>query len=783
MMRFTIVLLFLAISWSAPGAETDVGNKRSIDERTKGMDALPGYFPLYWDASTGKLWLEVERFGDEFLYLESLPAGIGSNDIGLDRGQMGSERIVRFDRVGPKVLLVQPNYDYRAITSAAAEQLAVKESFAESVIWGFLVGAEQGGRVLLDATEFFLRDAHDVAQRLKARNQGEYRLDDSRSALYLPKTKNFPDNTEVEATLTFTGRADGNWIESVTPEPGAVTVRLHHSFIKLPGPGYEPRAFDPRAGYHGISYRDYAAPLGEPMERRFISRHRLQKSNPRARLSRPLEPIVYYLDRGVPEPMRSALLEGARWWNQAFEAAGYRDAFQVELLPEGADPMDIRYNVIQWVHRSTRGWSYGASVIDPRTGEILKGKVSLGSLRVRQDYLIAEALLAPYEDGRSVPTAMREMALARLRQLSAHEVGHTLGLSHNYIASAQGQASVMDYPHPQVRLDANGGIDLSQAYETGIAEWDKFTIEYGYQDFPRGTDEHDALAGLIADAVGRGLTFLSDQDARPLGSAHPQVHLWDNGADAVDELNRLMEVRTSALKRFGENCIQAGQPMAAMEEALVPLYLLHRYQTEAASKTLGGLEYTYAHRGDQQTPLTVVPAERQRGALAALLRTISPDALTLAPEIVNSIPPRPMGYNRHRETFPSRAGLAFDALAPAEVAANHTLRLILQPDRAARLIEQHAAGLRSAQPRPGDRQRHRRNLEIGTPFWNGCGGAAGRRLCGSISPHASGDRRRHSAAGPSARHRRPCRVAELVGVPDDPGSESAGPYAFVRQGN
>ena len=662
----------------------------TIAEKTAGMEKYPGFFTFYWDATGGKLWLEIpaDGFGAEFLYVNSLPAGLGSNDIGLDRGQLGGDRIVRFERSGPKVLLIQPNYDYRAVTDNAAERRAVEQAFAQSALWGFDVAAEEDGRVLLDASNFYLRDAHNVVGRLRQTQQGTYRLDPTRSAFYLDRTKNFPKNTEVEATLTFASDQPGRLVGTVAPSADSVTLRQHHSFVELPGPGYTPRAFDPRAGYFGISYFDYATPIDQPIQKRFIARHRLAKKDPRAARSEPVAPIIYYLDPGTPEPIRSALLDGARWWNQAFEAAGYSNAFRVEMLPDGADPMDVRYNLIQWIHRSTRGWSYGSTVTDPRTGEIIKGQVSLGSLRVRQDFLIAEGLLAPYETGTPASPAAIQMALARLRQLSAHEVGHTLGLGHNYIASTVNRASVMDYPHPLAKLAADGSIDLSDAYATGIGEWDKIAIAYGYQDFAPGTDEHAALTNILTDAMQRGLAFLSDQDARPPGSAHPATHLWDNGANAVDELERILLVRAAALQRFGERNITPGTPLAMLEEVLVPLYMSHRYQAEAAAKVIGGMSYTYALRGDGQQPTQIVPVAEQRRALDAVLRTLTPETLALPESLLRLIPPRPDGYQGgERERFRGRTGLTFDAVAPAEAAAGFVLSFLLHPERAARLEE------------------------------------------------------------------------------------------------
>jgi hypothetical protein len=654
------------------------------------MEKYSGYFTFYWEAKAGKIWLEIDKWDAEFLYVNSLPAGVGSNDIGLDRGQLGNERIVKFQRVGPKVLLIQPNYGYRAISDNPDERRAVQEAFAQSVLWGFEVVAEENERVLVDAGDFYLRDAHDVIGTLKRTNQGAYKLDNSRSAFYLPRTKNFPQNTEVEVMLTFTGDSPGGFVRQVVPTPEAITVRQHHSFIQLPDDDYKPRPFDSRAGFFGISFMDYATPISEPIRKRFISRHRLQKKNPNAAVSEAVEPIVYYLDPGAPEPIRSALLEGAQWWNQAFEAAGYQNAFQVKLLPADADPMDVRYNVIQWVHRSTRGWSYGSNVTDPRTGEIIKGHVTLGSLRVRQDFLIAEGLLAPYEDGKTVSPVMQAMALARLRQLSAHEVGHTLGLSHNYLASTKDRASVMDYPHPLVKLNGEGAPDLSEAYATGIGEWDKVAIAFGYQDFLAGVDEKKSLNDVLQAAMSRGLIFVTDQDARPTGGAHPMAHLWDNGPNAVDELANVMQIRARALARFGERNIRDGAPLATLEEALAPMYMYHRYQTEAVAKLVGGLNYNYAARGDGQKATEMIPAAEQRRALEALLRTLQPEVLALPERVLQLIPPRAYGYDRSRETFDTRTGLTFDPLAAAETAASMTAGLLLHPERAARLVEHHA---------------------------------------------------------------------------------------------
>ncbi|MFQ5538532.1 MAG: zinc-dependent metalloprotease, partial [Gemmatimonadota bacterium] len=696
-LRVSLAALCLVAFPPGAAAQKSSGEDQTpptIEKKTEGMRKIDGFFPLYWDEAKGQMWLEIGLWNTELLHYTSLPAGMGQNDIGLNRGDLSGRRVVVFKRVGPTVLMEEPNYRFRAVTEDPMERKAVDDGFPTSVLWGFKVAAATDDRVLVDATDFFLHDWHGVIPTLKRTRQGTFRMDAKRSAFYLPRTKGFPKNTEVEMTLTFTSDQPGPLVRSVTPTPNAVTVRQHHSFVELPPLGdFKPRRADPRAGFNGIAFYDYAQPIDEDLVQQYIARHRIEKKVPGAAPSEPVEPIVYYLDPGTPEPVRSALLEGGSWWNQAFTAAGFINGFRMEILPDSADPMDARYNVVQWVHRSTRGWSYGNSIVDPRTGEILKGHVTLGSLRVRQDYLIGEGLLSPYLEGDEDPAAISDMALQRIRQLSAHEIGHTLGLSHNYIASAQtahGVQSVMDYPHPIIRLK-DGKVSLGRdSYANEIGAWDKIAIRYGYTDFPPGTDEEKALDDILHEGMRNGITFITDQDARPAGSAHPNVHLWDNGASAADELDRMMDVRRVALDHFGETAIKAGEPLATMEEALVPLFLHHRYQAEATTKVVAGLYYTYALRGDGQEPLRPVPAKEQYRALDALMRTLSSAELTIPRGVLNRLPPRPFRYPPHQELFRRNTGLVFDAVAPATAAADATLQFLLHPQRAARMVEQEA---------------------------------------------------------------------------------------------
>ena len=643
-----------------------------------------GYVTFYHDESTDKIFLQIENLHQEFLYVNSLSEGIGSNDIGLDRGQLGNTRIVKFMKAGNKLLLIQPNQDYRAITDNLEEKKSVEQAFAKSVIHGFVIKETNQGKYLVDATSFFMRDAHGVQGRLSSRKQGSYSLDKSRSAISLERTKAFPKNVEFDVMLTFKGSPKSSNIRSVTPTASLITVNQHHSFIELPDGSYKPRKFDPRSGSNAMSYLDYATPVNESITKRFIYRHRLEKKNPEASKSEAVEPIIYYLDRGTPEPVRSALLDGARWWNQAYEAIGYTNAFQVKMLPEGADLLDVRYNVIQWVHRSTRGWSYGSSVSDPRTGEIIKGHVSLGSLRIRQDFLIAQALQAPYANDDTSDQFALEMALARIRQLSAHEVGHTIGLAHNFAASTKGRSSVMDYPHPTLSLK-DKKVDFTNAYDTKIGDWDKVAIAYSYGEYTG--DEDASLNKLLDDAFKNGARFITDQDARPQGSAHAYAHLWDNGANVSTELDNLLAIRKHAIANFSIDNIKTNQPYSVLEDVFVPLYFFHRYQTEGVTKVIGGLDYSYALKGDGSNIVKMVPGKTEKKALASILKTLNIEELAIPKKLLNLFPPRAFNYGRTRESFKSKTGVAFDPFGAVETASAMTLKLLLHPERVTRLVQ------------------------------------------------------------------------------------------------
>lgn len=661
-----------------------------FSENSKDFQKFNGLFDFQYDDKNDKVYLEVNELEKEFLYVYSLSSGVGSNDIGLDRGQLGNEQVVFFRKAGGKLLLVQPNLKFRALTDNDLERKSVEQAFAKSIIGGFKIEEEKNGKYVIDITAFLKRDAHGVSNRLKGSEQGTYKIEEDKSTMNFKRTKAFPKNVEFDVYLTFKGDAKGAWIRSVTPNPELVTVTQHHSFIELPADGYKMREFDPRCGSYPFSYYDYSTPVQDPILKRFVTRHRLEKKDPAAAQSEPVKPIIYYLDNGTPEPVRSALLDGGKWWNQAFEAAGYKNAFQLVMLPDDADPMDVRYNVIQWVHRSTRGWSYGSSINDPRTGEIIKGHVSLGSLRIRQDFLIAQALMnKPFAERDDNYQPMLDFALARIRQLSAHEIGHTLGFAHSYASSTNNRASVMDYPHPQFSIK-NNEIDFSNAYATGIGDWDKVTVTYSYSEFPEGVFEKDGLIAILKSAQDKGLRYITDQDARPQGGAHALAHLWDNGSNVSDELEKMLQLRKVAINNFSIDNIRTGEPNTVLEDVFVPLYFFHRYQTEAVAKVVGGMEYNYAVKGDGQEIVRIVDKETQEKALKSILKTLNANEIAIPEEKLSLFPPRAFGYPRTRESLKGKSGVSFDALSAAETAADMTLGLLLHPERASRLIQQKA---------------------------------------------------------------------------------------------
>ena len=684
---------------------------QTIASKTAGMKHIDGYLPLDWDAKTGKLYLEITHLdadgkGPDILYTHSLPYGTGSNDLGLDRGQISRGQLVHFQRTGPKVLLIEPNQRFRSTSTDPNEVLAVRQSFPESVLFGFKVEAEDpSGTVLVDATDFFLRDAHEVAGALTRTQQGAYKLDATRSTIALDATKAFPKNTEVEAILTFTtdGPARGEFVRDVTPDPHALTVREHQSFVELPGPGFTPRRFDPRAGYFPTSYRDYNVPVSESLDQQFIIRHRLIKKDPSCKTNcEAVAPIQYYVDSGAAEPIRTALLEGARWWDQAFQAAGWaKGTFKADILPAGADPnghplqhdpvgpplhprLELRRRRRRSTHRrrSSRATSPSAPSAAARTTSSTKPSSAPTSTanpsHPRPIPCSPWSSSAPANSPRTRPDTP---SASRTTSPPVASPTHPKNPSPSWTT-----------PIPWVTLDKNGVPNLSQSYATNIGIWDKVAIDYGYREFDKSgkpTEDTTALNAILTASEKTGLIYITDEDSRPFGGAHPHSHLWDNGTDPADELNRIMTVRTAALKRFGENAITTGTPMAQLEDTLVPLYLLHRYQTEATIKEIGGLDYRYNLRGDGQPNPEIVSSADQKKALAAVLVTLSPETLTLPESLLKILPPRPPGLERTRESFPSETGLTFDPIAAAESAADLTLAVLLDPARASRLVQYH----------------------------------------------------------------------------------------------
>jgi hypothetical protein len=654
------------------------------------MERREGLIPIYLDSKQGKIYLELPADSMRVLMFTTLATGLGSNPIGLDRGAGGESYVTRFDRNGDRVLVVFENWNYRSsAVDNPAHVRTVVEAFPPSTTGSLPLIAEQGSRLVVDATDFVMRDWNDVTGTLTANNEGTYAVARDRSSIYRPYTKAFPDNTEIDVALTFvtTGKP-GQTVASIVPEGRSFTLRQHLSFVRLPDNNYRPRVFDPRTGFFGIVFKDYAQPIQLPLEQRWIARHRLERVNPADPASPIKNPIVYYIDRGIPEPVRSATREGVSWWIEAFDRAGLRGAFKVDDLPEGVDPMDARYNVVQWENRNERGWSIGGAIGDPRTGELLKAMARMDSHRARTDYNLYAGL-----KGADAAAADTAFVLARVRQVTAHEIGHTLGLAHNYIASTYERGSVMDYPPPRVRLDARGNIDISSAYAVGPGAWDVFSIRWGYGIFPPGT-EQDSLRAIVADGLRRGLLFLSDADARPEFASDPRTNLWDDASTPMEFLRHQTGVRRVAMARFNERNIRVGEPIALLQERFVPVYLMHRFAINSLAKTIGGMEYSNAVRGDGVEATRPIDAGAQRRALSALVGALSPSELAIPDTVITLLGPRPYSYPQYVELFSSRTRPAFDELGAARTLAQMIVDAILQRERAARLVQFASRGTR-----------------------------------------------------------------------------------------
>jgi hypothetical protein len=678
-----------AFAQTPPPRQTP-GIGADIAAATARLEKRDGFVPIYLDAEQGRILLELPQDSLRVLAFFTLATGLGSNPIGLDRGADGSSQVAWFERSGSRVLVVFENWSYRSSSGDPAHARTVAESFPPSTVAALPLVAVEGGRLLVDATDFLVRDWMGVAPTLKGGRQGDYALSRERSGVYRPYTRAFPANTELDVSLTFTTNGEpGGIVTAIAPDGRAITLRQHVSLLRLPDDAYRPRALDPRVGFGGIVFKDYAQPIQAPLDVRWIARHRLERADPQGPNSPIRNPIVYYIDRGIPEPIRTATLEGARWWERVFELAGLRGGFRVEDLPEGADPMDARYNIVQWENRNERGWSIGGSLGDPRTGEILKAMARMDSHRARTDYNLYAALM-----GAGAAAADTAFVLARVRHVTAHEIGHTLGMAHNYIASTYERGSVMDYPPPRVRLGANGDIDISQAYTTGPGAYDVWAIRWAYGIFPPG-QETDSLRAIIADGLQRGFLFLSDADARPEFASDPRTNLWDDAATPAEFLRHQMEVRRVAMARFGLGNIRPGESVALLQERFVPLYFWHRFAINSLAKTVGGMEYANAVRGDGQQATRSVAAATQRAALSQLLGALEPEALAIPDTVLALLGPRPFSYDPYVELFSSRTQPAFDELGAARTLAQLVVDALLQRERSARLAQSAARAARA----------------------------------------------------------------------------------------
>mgnify|MGYP003110587690 CR=1 FL=1 len=619
---------------------------------------------------------------DCYIYATSLRSGLGSPDMRLDRGMLGGEQLLCFRKVGTQIAAVFENPKFQASGDADTE-IGAEESFPTAVVAMLPIVADNGADgVVVDMSKFLMRDSIDISARLAP--GGDYRAAPGLSGIDTASVKSFPLNTEIDTIQTFTSARPRREMNEFSPEPRALTFIVHHSFIELPEPGFVPRLADPRAPVGGPIIYDYGAPLGEPVAIPLAARFRLEKVDPSAEASPVVKPIVFYIDRAAPEPVRTALMEGVNYWASAFDKAGFIGGFRAEILPEGADPLDVRYNIVNWADRMTRGWSYGGGIRDPRTGEIIKGNVVLGALRVRQDITIFEGLVGTAQNGTGGPNDPVRAALDRIRQLGAHEVGHAIGFMHNFAGSTQDRTTVMDYPGPRILIE-DGEISLADAYKRGGGAWDDYSVDWLY-----GTAEEADAKALAAEEI--GLAFSTDIDGRDAAMPSAAASMWDDGPDPIAALDHIETVRAIALTNFGENVLLPGQPLAFLRRKFVPIWLLHRYDVDAAGKLIGGYAYDYKVVGDNHPLPEWIDAETQRAAMAALIDTLDEDFLTVPDRLLPmlSVPiTRTSDPQFNIEVFRNAGAAAFDPLVAADVAAQITLDSMLAPARLTRMVEQH----------------------------------------------------------------------------------------------
>jgi len=662
-----------------------------------GLERREGYIPLLWDAEQGRLLFELTRFDQDILYFTSVAKGSGSGSVGLEWAGAGEGGVIQFQRVGPKVLVVEKNLRFRAGSGGPGIEKGIDASFPDSILASLPVVRTDGARVIVDATPLVVRDAADFAAPRAGGRGGvqaaelvagtTWRFDPARSAIYLPHTKGFPKNSEVEVTVTYEAQSGG---ARTSPEARVLTGRLHYSFVEPPV-GYKPRAADPRIGVQSIRFTDYSLPPASTNAVEWIRRHRLEKKDPKAALSEPKEPIVYYLDAAVPEPTRSAMKDGFLWWNKAFEAAGFKNALQIKDSPPDMDPMDVRYNQIYWVDRDERGYSTGGGLTDPRTGEILAARVRLESDRVRtvsrywQTYepptggdQNGDVALPAY----STPETEQQLVLLRQALLTAHETGHTLGFDHNWTSSMNDRASVMEYPSPRIKI-VNGRIDLTDAYQKEIGAYDIMTVRYAYTEFPPA-QEKAGLDNIIKDMRKQGLNYTPATD--------PRWNRYDDGPDPAEYMRQTAAQRKILLANYGPAVLKDGEPYGDLRGIrLWMTYLHHRWSIDSGVRYIGGMYTNFAVKGEALPPTEIVPAAKQREILGLLLDDVDPASLAIPEHLLASLTvaiDRGAGNARgpDQENMESSTGYAFDHLAAARTIAGLVFDQIFQPETAARLI-------------------------------------------------------------------------------------------------